>query len=848
MKKNSLLFLVLFSIVFHYCEAQSTKIKGKIVNESNEPMPFVNIKFRNSNVGTVTDFDGKYSLETKWATDVLEASFLGYTTASKSVLKNKSQTINFQLQSSSVKLAAVNIVEKKKVKYKNKGNPAVDLARKVIKNKDANQKHSLDFYEFDKYEKVEFDLNNFSEKIADKKIMKNFQFVFENYVDTSEVNGKPFIPFFIRENSSKVFYRKSPETKKEYLYGTKMSGNLNRMDNDGIGHFMQKLYSEVDIYQNQIELFGNQFPSPINDIGPNIYKYFIIDTIDVEGISCINIGFSPRSKSDFAFSGNLFVVNDSTFAVRKVEMGINKNINLNFVNDLKIEQSFTKVSDKLWMQKTNNLFIDYSFSEKQTGIVGKKSTSYKGFVVNKERADSIYKARGDVIKSKEYASAEFWQENRHEQLNENEEGIYTMIDSIQRTRTFKILNEASSILTSGWINGGWYELGTVATFLSWNKIEGLKLRMGGRTTTQFNPKYQISGHLAMGLGDLRIKYLSGFNYSFNDNFLNYPQNRIYTSISRLTMFPGQFSESLDNDNFLHSFNSSASDKMILHHKFHFDYLKEYQSGFSFNILLNNHRFKPLGALTFVDENGIIDKHINTDEIGMKVRYAPKQQFYQTKNQRRIIKNKYPIVSISHTIGFTGLFNGEYDFSKSSVELSKRSYVPLLGFSDIEIEAGKFWGQAPFPILQIPIANQSLGYQFKSFNLMNYMEFINDEYLSLQWNHFFKGAIFNKLPLIKKLKGREVIGLKALAGRLSDENNPNVHPELLQFPTNSEGEKTTHLMSSTPYIEASLGVTNIFKFLRVDLIKRLTYLEDKHELSSTFGVRGMGIKFSAKFDF
>jgi hypothetical protein len=175
-------------------------------------------------------------------------------------------------------------------------------------------------------------------------------------------------------------------------------------------------------------------------------------------------------------------------------------------------------------------------------------------------------------------------------------------------------------------------------------------------------------------------------------------------------------------------------------------------------------------------------------------------------------------------------------------------VPLLGFSDIEIEAGKFWGQAPFPILQIPIANQSLGYQFKSFNLMNYMEFINDEYLSLQWNHFFKGAIFNKLPLIKKLKVREVIGLKALAGRLSDENNPNVHPELLQFPTNSEGEKTTHLMSSTPYIEASIGVTNIFKFLRVDLIKRLTYLEDKHDLSSTFGVRGMGIKFSAKFDF
>jgi len=848
MKKKCLLLLVLFSTVFHFSQAQSTKIKGKVVNERNEPMPFVNIKFKNSNVGTITDFDGKYSLETKWATESLSASFLGYTTSTKSVEYNKSQTIDFKLKSTSIKLAAVDIVESKKVKYKNKENPAVDLARMVIKHKDLNHKHTLDYYEYNKYEKVEFDINNFSESIADKRIMKNFQFVFEDYVDTSEINGKPFIPFFIRENLSKIFYRKSPEAKKEYLYGTKMSGSLNRMDNEGIGHFMQKLYSEIDIYQNQIELFGNQFPSPINDIGPNIYKYFIIDTLNVEGVSCINLGFSPRSKYDFAFSGNLFVVNDSSYAVRKLEMGVNKNINLNFVNDLKIEQNFIKVNDKLWMQSGNNIFIDYSFSEKQTGFVGKKSTSYKDFVINKKATDSIYSARGNIIKTSQHNSIDFWKQNRHQQLNENEEGIYTMIDSIQKTRTFKILNEVSSILTSGWINCNWYELGTVATFISWNKIEGLKLRIGGRTTPIFNPKYQINGHVAIGLGDLRIKYLSGINYSFNDNFLSFPQHRIYTSISRTTLFPGQYSESLDNDNFLHSFNSSASDKMILKHNLHFNYLKEFQSGLSFSLSFDNNRLKPLGELIFINGFGKYDKHINTDEVSVKIRYAPKQQFYQTKNQRFILKNKYPIISVNHTQGFTGFFNGEYNFSKSSVELSKRSYVPLFGYSDIEIEVGKFWGEAPFPLLQIPIANQSLGYQFKSFNLMNYMEFINDDYFSVQWNHFFKGAIFNKLPLFNRLKVREVIGLKALVGNLSDKNNPNLHPELLQFPENSEGEKTTHLLNDTPYLEVSAGVTNIFKFIRVDVVKRLTYLDDTYEVGSTFGVKGMGIKFSAQFDF
>lgn len=245
MKNHSLEFkivvLLFFAFSYGYTKGQTTKIKGKVIDESNAPMPFVNIKFAKTNIGTTTDFDGKYFIETKWATDSLSASFLGYRKDVKKILKNKSQTINFKLKTASIKINTVNIVDKKKVKYKNKGNPAVSLIRKVIKHKDNNHEHALDYYEYDKYEKVEFDLNNFSEKIADNKLTKNFQFVFENYVDTSEINGKPFIPFFIRENISKVYYRKNPESQKEYLFGTKMSGHLNRFDSDGIGHFMKKI-------------------------------------------------------------------------------------------------------------------------------------------------------------------------------------------------------------------------------------------------------------------------------------------------------------------------------------------------------------------------------------------------------------------------------------------------------------------------------------------------------------------------------------------------------------------------------------------------------------------------------
>lgn len=829
-------------------KAQITRVKGKVVNEHQQPLPFVNVSFKNSNIGTTTDFNGKFSIQTKWATDSLSVSFLGYQKSTQFVQKGKAQTLNYRLYSTSVKLENVTIIENKKVKYRNKNNPAVELIRKVIDNKKFNQKQSLDYYEYDKYEKIQFDINNFSDKLADRKFMRDFDFIFDNYVDTSEINGKPYIPFFIREKSSKIYFRKQPKSEKEYLLGTKMSGSLNRFDNDGIGHFMNKLYSEVNIYDNQIELFGNKFPSPINDLAPTIYKFFIIDTVIINQTECINIGFSPRSKSDFAFTGNLYVLNDSSYAIRQVELGVNNAINLNFVNDLKITQDYENVESHIWLPSKNTIFIDYSFGNKQMGVVGKKSVSHKNFILHRQRADTIYQTGADIVKLNENTDEQFWTKNRHQQLTKDEQGIYEMIDSIQSTRSFKIIAEASSILTSGWIDANWYELGTVASFISWNKIEGLKLRMGARTTPDYNKKYQIGGHLAIGLGDLRLKYRSEFLYSFNKHYIKYPQHHIYSSISRTTHFPGQYSENISQDNFLYSFNSNASDKMIMTHNMKIDYLREFKNGLSFGLTFDNNRVKPLGELRFIDGYNNKLKQINTDEISLRIRFAPHQKFYQTKNRRQLIKNKYPIITFSHTTALTAVVNGEHNFSKSRLGLEKRCYLPLIGFSDFEIIVGKIWGKTHFPMLHIPTANQSLGYQFKSFNLMNYIEFINDEYFSLRWNHYFKGAIFNKLPVFKHLKVREVIGLKLLYGSLGDKNNPYLQNDLLQLPTNSEGLATTFLMNSTPYLEASVGITNIFKFLRVDLIKRLTYLDDRYQLINTFGVRGVALKFSAKFDF
>nr|MCS5663778.1 DUF5686 family protein [Flavobacteriales bacterium] len=379
------------------------------------------------------------------------------------------------------------------------------LIKKVIQNKSKNRKSALDYYEYEKYEKVGFDLNNFSEDFKDKRYMKSFQFVFEDYVDTSSVNGKPFIPIFLRESASKVYYRKDPQATKEYLTGTRMSGHYDRFDDDGVTSVMDKLYSNIDIYDNEIALLSKRFPSPINNFAPLVYKYFIIDTVVVNNKSCINLAFFPRVKSDIAFTGNLYVLNDSlSYAVVKVELGITDQINLNFVDDLAIDQEYELYQDSLWMLSKDELVIDYNISDKGLGLFGKKTVSYRNYVFNQARQDTIYDRPENLIKVAVDISNRdeaFWAEARHSELSDTDQGTYDMIDSIQNTSVFRTVATATNILTSSWVDFNKFELGPISTLIRYNEVEGMRYRIGGRTTIDFHKKIQLEGHLALGSND-----------------------------------------------------------------------------------------------------------------------------------------------------------------------------------------------------------------------------------------------------------------------------------------------------------------------------------------------------------
>ncbi|OFY95970.1 MAG: hypothetical protein A3K10_06180 [Bacteroidetes bacterium RIFCSPLOWO2_12_FULL_31_6] len=648
-----------------------------------------------------------------------------------------------------------------------------------------------------------------------------------------------------------MYYRQKPKALKEHQYGSKMTGFEGYIDDDGMSFIMDKLYQDIDIYENNINLLSNQFTSPISVLGTTVYKYFIIDTLEVNGRECINLAFTPRNKADFAFKGSLYILNDSsTYAVTKVMMGVADEINLNFVKDLQLDQEFTLYNDSVWMLSKDKLIIDYNLSKKGRGMFGKKTINYSNFVLNEERDEELYNKVEKIIKAEgiENKSDSFWVETRPDTLTEQEQGVYFMIDSIQKIPAFKRTMDIAFLFITGWHQIGKIELGPLNSFYSFNEIEGFRLRAGFRTTTDFNKKWMYYNYLAYGFKDKEYKYFVGLTYSFNDNFLTNPQHRLLASAQRETKFPGQDLQFLNEDNFLLSFKRGASDRMIFNDIYTLDYLRETPSGFSYNLIYENKMQRPLGTLEFISDDSVSYSNIKCDNVSVNLRFAPNEQFYQGKNFRVPLPNKYPIFQLRFTQGVKGFINGENEYTRVSSNIFKRFYLAQIGFTDVEIEGGKVFGTVSYPLLNLPRANQSFFLQEPSFNMMNFMEFLSDEYATINISHYFNGFLFNKIPLFKKLKWREVITLKALYGNLTADNDPSLHPELFRFPLDVDGNPSTFTFDKgIPYIELSAGVMNIFKIIRIDVLQRLTYL-DNPDMTSLFGVKGLGIRAKGKIDF
>lgn len=790
-----------------------TEISGSITDaQTGEALPFVNVAFKNGRVGTTTDENGRYSINTNFPTDSIIASYVGYVVQTRAVVRNKKQVIDFQLNPAEIALQEFTV-------YAPEENPSHALLRKILANKKFNNKEKLDAYQYEVYTKIEFDLNNFSDKFRNRRVFKPFSFVFDK-VDTSE-NGKPYLPMVLSETLSDYYHRSKPTSQKEFIKASRVSG----IENESVSQFTGDMYQDINIYDNFIVLFGKNFVSPLANSALLYYKMYIVDSANFDGHKCYKVSFEPRRKQELVMVGNFWVV-DSVFAIREVDMEIAAGANLNYVDEMYIKQEFREVADSVWMITKENLVVDFNLTDKSMGFFGRKTSTYKNFVINRPKDDGFYTADNLIVADDATGKNDaYWQDARHEQLSATEEGIYEMVDSVKNLPAFRTYVDIVTMFVTGYKKWGLFELGPYFTTYSFNAIEGSRVRFGGRTSNKFSTKLELNGYLAYGFKDESFKYGGGFRYLF----AKHPRQMVSMAYKNDLEQLGQSSNAFRTDNIVASvFRRAPFDQLTRIEETKGAYDVEWFPGLSNRLALTHRKFYPAGSLeyAYVNNDGTrstLDR-ITTTELSFYTRFAYNEKFVSGEMDRVSLGTKYPVIQLQYTLGVKDWWGSDYGYHKLNLNIRHYFYVGPFGYTVYIADAGKIWGRLPYTLLELHQGNETYTTDEYAFNMMNYFEFVSDQYASLTLTHHFEGYFFNRVPLFRKLKWREVISAKGLVGSLERANS-----DVLIFPDGMSD-------LSQPYLEASMGIENIFKIIRIDLFRRFTYLDHGDNIPK-LGIRG-----------
>jgi hypothetical protein len=818
------LFIVFFELT---TQAQNTRIRGRITDsQTGEALPYVNIVFKGKTIGTISDFSGFFKLETNTPGDSLVFSYMGYAGKTMSIAKGRYQEINVKLDPVNVMLDEV-VIRKSKKRLKNRDNPAIVLLDKMVENRKENNLRNLDFFQYENYTKIQFDINNIDEKFMNRRVLKPFKFVFD-YIDTSAVNGKTYLPVFIIESISDFYYQKNPQTEKEHIRATKVSG----IENESIQRFLADMYVDVSIFDNYIDLFSKGFVNPVSSIGKLYYKYFLLDSAFIDNSWCYQVAFLPRVKEDLLFDGD-FWVSDTSFSVKKIELRLNQKVNLNFITNVEIMQEFEKV-DSMWVVKKETFLADFNLFENMDsamGFFGKRTTMRKNVVLNKAPDEKVFKDINNVVVSDDAnkKDEEFWNAERHEALSEKETQIYAMVDTIKTLPAYRTWYSIISTFVTGYYVTGNYEIGPYFSTFSFNPIEGNRFRFGGRTSNKFSTKIMPEAYLAYGTKDEKFKFGANVLYMVKKD----PRRAASIAYKNDMEQLGQSVNAFREDNIMSSMlRRTPNDKLSLVEETKLYYDHEWVQGFSNKISLSHRKLFPVGNSNFEYlKNDVIveNKSLKTSEIILSMRYAHNETFFMGEFERVSLGTRYPIINLYYTFGLSDILSSDFTYQKAEISVQHWVNMYPFGYFKYFFEAGKIWGELPFPLLKIHEGNETWAFDMYSYNMMNYYEFVSDQWISLYFSHYFEGFFLNKLPLLRKLKWREVVWGKGLIGSLS-ENNRGVmtFPETLNyFPEYSSGK-------FVPYLEAGVGIENIFRILRVDAIWRFTYLD--HKNVSPLGIR------------
>ena len=799
---------------------QITKILGQVIDSTTqEPIPFANIIILKTLQGTLTDFEGNFSFELKdTEADSIRASLLGYQPQTKPIIKGKFQRMDFGLSSQDQDLPEVVILYT--------GNPADAIIDSIIEHKERNSFQSFESYQYDAYTKIQIDANNVTERLINRKIMKPFNFILD-YVDTSTINGKSYLPVMISETMSVIYERRFPKSKKEIIKASQISG----LDNTNLTQFLGSRTQEVDIYSNFTEIVQKNFVSPIADFGHDYYKYYLVDSAFIKNYWCYHIMFKPKRKQELTYTGSLWV-NDTTYAVVKIQMRIADDANLNFVNDMEVEQEYDWTDDQLWMRTKDRIVVDFNIVEnvnKVVGIYAQRTIFRDNFKFDDLDNNDVFKLPADVTleETANKYDENYWDSIRPEMLSKTEDGIYEMIDSIKKVPQFKKYRNIGYALATGYIPWGKVEIGPYFKFFSYNAVEGARFRLGGRTSANFSRKLRLEAYLAYGTKDERFKYGGELIYLFRKD----PRRRFKVFYKYDLEQLGLSETARGTDNLLSSFFSRGPiDKLTMVRQYKMTYDHEYFNGLINTFVINRRELFPLGDtkfLIFPDSrlDTVYASSITTTEIGLDTRISFNETYTYGKFSRVTLSSELPVIMIRYRFGIPALFTNDYDYHKLNIGIEQWFNLGTIGWSRFYVDFGKIWGTLPYPLLKIHAANQTWLYDRYSSNLMNYYEFVSDQYVILYYTHHFDGLLFNKIPLFRKLKWREVIQFRGVYGSLTEKN--------LEF---SEFPGYLRPLGTEPYLETGVAIENILKVIRIDAIWRLTHLNDPGgEQASKFGI-------------
>ena len=837
--------------------AQSFTSASGIVKDSitGEPLPFVSVYFDGSTIGAMTDDNGTFTLQNNQGYTKLAAASLGYDTKFIDLKPGKkNDNLEVLLKPTAFEISEV-VVKPKREKYTRKDNPAVELIKKVIAHKNDNRIEAKPEYQTEVYEKLSLSLDNFNPNLDKNKFLKKFKFI-KNYLDTSEFNGKPILTVSVRENLSDFYYRKSPKAEKTIVRAKRMQGIDKTLDDGGgITSNLEEIFKSINIFDNNIPILLNRFVSPLSStLATTYYHYYIMDTLDVGGDKCVDLAFVPANSESYGFTGRLYITLDGNYAVKKVLLNTPANINLNWVDKLRIEQEFKQMPDSTWVLDQENTFVNFYVVKGTQQLYAHQLRNYDNYNFNVQNADSVFGLLGalHVLPEATAQPDTFWTHNRPIPLKEKEDALKDLLGQLRKVPAFNAIIKTAEILITGYIPTAndkkvtKFDFGPMNTTFSANHLEGFRMRVGGMTTANLNPYWFASGYLAYGTNDRKIKYNLKLTHSFTKKEYHEGENPVnnLSFIQEYDVYtPGQDFLFTSKDNIFVAWKvGEPVTKMQYIRKSVLQYEKEWLNGLTWKSWIMNQNNEAAGTLQYIkrDESGNLYhiKDFTTSEIGTQLRFAPGERAYNGRSGKESVFNlskDAPVFKLSHQLGIKGVLGGDYNYNHTEISAEKRIWLSSFGHIDAQIKAGKVWDKVPFPLLILPNTNQSITIQPEAFHMMNALEFVTDQYVSFNATYYLKGWILNRIPGIKWLRLREVLSFKMIYGGLTDKNNPTLTPGLFLLPDG------TQPLGSTPYMECSVGLENIFKILRIDYYRRLTYLDHPD-------IKKGGIRIALRFTF